>query len=541
MDIIDRSIEIGKHITNNVSFINSTWDSFSNITRNKKLIIYGVTDNIFFIWLRTNMYFLISAAIDNDEKKQGHKLKDFFDESDLKDAENIIIESKSILKLYNPDEVVIFISSLKYSEEIAKDLDNENFHCYFSLLHLEFNYREYMKKNKLPFETLDTYKKNYAKQCLDNYQIIDNKIVLYAQGSYTDHEKYIAKQLLSMNAQCDIVLIISRQINDVPRGIRIVFLANWKKCIYEMLTAKIWIFDVTIPNYIMKRKEQIYIQTKHWGSITLKKFYLDAPSVRNVGSNEDDWKLNGEMMDYIISGSAFDEISCKRGFAFNGKFLRFGSPRSDVLFQHSKKYKEKICNKFNININNRILLYAPTYRFLNGKGENRVFEELNLDFEMLLNSLKIKWNYDWKIFIRLHPGVRIQAKKISKPDYVIDLSDYDDSQELLAISDILISDFSSIMFEPAYVLKPVFLYAPDKDEYEKNDYELLLDYNSLPFPISTTNEELVKQIINFDEAKYKQEVKEFLDKYGVHEDGHASERAAKFILKLLSGEGDIHA
>ena len=82
-------------------------------------------------------------------------------------------------------------------------------------------------------------------------------------------------------------------------------------------------------------------------------------------------------------------------------------------------------------------------------------------------------------------------------------------------------------------MKPVFLYAPDKDEYQKNDRGLLLNYDSLPFSISTTNEELSEQILNFDEVEYKKNVQAFLDKYDVHEDGHASERAANFIMELL--------
>ncbi len=157
----------------------------------------------------------------------------------------------------------------------------------------------------------------------------------------------------------------------------------------------------------------------------------------------------------------------------------------------------------------------------------------NLDFNILLTSLKQKWSGKWKIFLRLHPNVKMKSKYINHPKYVIDVSNYDDSQELVAASDILISDFSSIIFEQAYVLKPVFLYAPDKDTYERDDRELLLDYDSLPFPISTTNEELSEQILNFDEVEYKKNVQAFLDKYGVHEDGHASERAAKFIIEKL--------
>ena len=248
-------------------------------------------------------------------------------------------------------------------------------------------------------------------------------------------------------------------------------------------------------------------------------------------------KEDGKVMDYVISGSEFDENSCRKGFNYQGKFLRFGSSRSDAMFLQ-KKYKEKICKYFNLGLDENILIYAPTYRIQSNQNYHYDLKWQDLNFDSLINSLKQKWNSKWKIFLRLHPSIRIKSEQIKKPDYVIDVSNYDDGQELLAGSDILISDFSSIIFEFAYVMKPIFLYAPDKNIYEKENRKLLLDYDSLPFPISTTNEELSEQIINFDENKYKQDVKAFLDKYGVHEDGHASERAAKFIVDLLNG--DVH-
>ena len=236
-------------------------------------------------------------------------------------------------------------------------------------------------------------------------------------------------------------------------------------------------------------------------------------------------------IDYIVSGSKFDEESCRSGFAFKGQFLRFGSPRSDALFNQGK-FKEKIYKYFNIDMQDHLLIYAPTFRF-NDKDRNFIVKWQNLDFDMLFDSLNKRWKVNWKILLRLHPSLKMSSRQINMPNYVIDASDYEDSQELISVSKIVISDFSSIIFEPAYVLKPVFLYAPDKELYQKNDYELLLDYDSLPFPISTTNEELSEQILNFDEVEYKKNVQAFLDKYGVHEDGHASERTAKFIIEKL--------
>ena len=531
MDRIDASILKGMHVTNNPNLLGKTWKDFEIACKNKRLIIYGISKVVNLMWIRCKTDFFIIAAIDNDAQKQGHLLNEFFDEEDINSSEKVKIFSKEALNDYDPTSVVILISSQRYYEEIASELDEQHFHCYFSILNLEYNYRKYMKENNFPFEDERTHINNYAKECIKKYPIQNNKVIFYGTGNYSDHGKYITEQLLKMNKNLDIVWIINRSSINVPKGIRTIYEGKWKQYVYEMETAKIWIYGVPVRRiYPIKRKEQFYIQMKHWGSITLKKFYLDDPLAKNA--EESLLKLNGELIDYIISGSEFDEASCRSGFGFNGKFLRFGSPRSDILF-NQKKYKEKIYSYYNISKDDQILIYAPTFRNHNVKKFFYDFKWQDLNFNILLDSLKKRWQGKWKIFLRLHPTVKFKSKQIKQPDYVIDVSDYEDSQELVAASDVMISDYSSIAFEPAYVMKPVFLYAPDKDDYQRNDRGLLLNYDSLPFPISTTNEELSNQIINFDEVKYKRNVKDFFDKYDVHEDGHASERAAKFIVDLI--------
>ena len=531
MDQIEYSISIGRHITKNPVIINKTWKDFYNAAKSKKVILYGISEIFNLLWLRCNGSISIVAAVDNDNGKQNLPLHTFFDENDLKDSKDVLVSPRTTLKNYLPDEVIILISSLRYYDEIAAELEQMGFNCYFSVLNLEYNYRN----EHSDFITLSNYKNSYAKECVEKYSIESNKIIFYGFGGYADHGKYITEALLKMSHELNIVWIVKKFPVNVPEGVDVVFNGNFKKYIREMETAKVWIFDVPIEMDLIKREEQIYIQTKHWGSITLKKFYLDTPLISQVKNNKYFWELNGKWMDYIISGSEFDEKSCLSGFNFKGKFLRFGSPRSDAMFDE-EKFKSKIRKIFNLNVNEKILLYAPTFRFKNAKvGDIECIPQNFLNFDMLMTSLKEKFFGDWKIFLRLHPNLRAISKRLNKPNYIIDVTDYDDNQELAAAANIMISDFSSIMFEPAYVLKPVFLYSPDKDEYVKNERELLIDYSKLPFPIAKNDEELSAQIKNFNEDRYKEAVREFLASYGVNEDGHASKRSAEFILRLIEG------
>ena len=531
LDRVDSAILKGLQLTKNLQISGKTWDDFKIAVKNRKLILYGLNELVQFLWIRRIENISIIAAIDNNIEKQQHILGELYDESDLKDAKHIKVSPKNILEEYNPDEIVVLISSYRYYEEIANELDEKGYHYCFSVLNLEYNYRKQMKKNNLHYEDKNEYVSNYVKKCVEQYPIQNNKVII-SMGTYIDHGKYITKALLALNEDIDIVWVVDNPSFKAPYGVRTIYNAKTKQYIYEMETAKVWVYGTHVSSYLIKRKGQTYIQTKHWGSFLLKKVSL--ANKRNVSSTKDVMRLNGQWMDYIISGSEFDEETCKISFEFKGEFLRFGSPKSDILFS-PRQYKEKIYKKFKIDSEEHVLMYAPTFRSNNEKNFFD-FKWLGLDFDILLKALQEKWSGKWKIFLRLHPQVRTRSNLIKKTEFVIDVSEYEDSEELVAASDVLITDYSTIMVESAYIMRPVFLFAPDKDNYIKNDRELFIDYdNDLPFPISTTNEELEEQIKNFDKTDYEMKVKTFLKKYGINEDGHASERSAKFIIKLLKG------
>ncbi len=299
-----------------------------------------------------------------------------------------------------------------------------------------------------------------------------------------------------------------------------------------METAKIWIFDDLVPYFLRKRRDQIYIQTKHWSSITLKKFYLDDKAFcKNIDEREK-VLFDGGRMDYVFTGSEFDEESCRNGFMFKGKAIRVGSARSDVLFD--KTVKEKVLIKFGLERKTKVCLFVPTYR--QREHDRKCNVSISLDMKALLKVLKDKWGGTWYLFVRLHPCLGGMENIFDKDDNIINAGSYPNSEELVAASDIMIADYSSIMFEGAYKKEPIFLYAPDRKEYVEGERDLLIDYDKLPFPIAESNEELHQRIKDFEIEEYKKNVVEFLDSYNVHEDGHASERAAKFIIELLKSQ-----
>lgn len=531
MDVIDRAIENGLHISEISRLNNQTWEEFEVASKGKNVFLFGTAAcaRIYFEHYKGQKAAL-EGILDNDSAKWGMRMDDIVPESFRSGAGEIRISGDSVLRQYAPEEIVVLIASTKSYEGIARQMEELGVNCCYILLIMEADRRKKQGVERQEPQDFQLRMKAYVEECYKE-DISENKVVFYSFGTYSDHGKYIAEQLLKIRKDLDIIWLLNDAETELPEGMRAVPAWNWAKYIYEMETAKAWVFNIEVPEYIEKRQGQIFVEAKHWAGVTLKKCYLDAVTLREAPSY-DNWRRNGKMMDYMLTGSQFDTEFCKRAFEFENESVQVGSPRSDAVF-HGEENRKKICEYYHIDAGKHILMYAPTFRFWEGSCYRQKAPKIELDFEMLYGALQERWGGEWCILLRLHPGVARESGDIVVPEYVVDVSKYSDSQELVAASDVVISDYSSIMFEPSFVKKPVFLFATDKKDYIDKEYNLLMDYNSLPFAIAESNSELAQCIRRFDKEKYERNLDQFLEKYGVHEDGHASERAAAFIGKLI--------
>lgn len=518
-DVISHALKRGWYKTKNRKIRKQNWQDLKKEVSGKKLFVFGCGDGAEYFCQRYFNCFTIEGFLDNDKTKQGMYLSDCIFMKEEERIKQYRILGLEEFEKYEEKEIVVLITSLKYYELIIEQLEQKGIHNYFVLLHLE--------KGKRFIETEEDKYWDFEKMPINN-----KKIIVHTMGGYSGHGKAIIEELLKHRKDLDIVWVVNDMTLKVPEGIRLVFKKNRSKYFYEMSTAKYWLDDYLVSLNIQKRSEQIYIQIKHWSSITLKSFGFGLYEFRNDKVCLDICKHNSSIIDYILVGSKFDEETCKKGFGVDGQFVYVGSPRSDILFRQ-KEVKSKFYHMYNIKKECKLALFAPTFRC--GKGEKKSFEvgDMELDFERLKTSLEKKFGGEWKILLRLHPNVAEKSNLIQKEEYVIDVSMYSDSEELVAASDVMITDYSSIMFEPAFVYKPVFLFAPDKKNYINGERELLIDYDSLPFPMAESNEELFECIAEYEKNMYEKDIKIFMDKYGVDEDGHASERAAQFINNLL--------
>ena len=156
----------------------------------------------------------------------------------------------------------------------------------------------------------------------------------------------------------------------------------------------------------------------------------------------------------------------------------------------------------------------------------------SLDFVKIRKAIEDRFGGEYVILNKLHPKYIMNNSKEMLKDEVIYATYYSDMQELLVSADILITDYSSCMFDFMLTNKPVFVYATDVNKYEKQR-GLYYPLDTTPFPIAKNNIEMIENIKKFDIEKYIKNVDEFLKEKGCIENGHASERVVDLIKHII--------
>jgi CDP-glycerol glycerophosphotransferase len=347
----------------------------------------------------------------------------------------------------------------------------------------------------------------------------------YGKG-FGDNGKYIAQELLKRNRQFDIVWLLAKNENsEFPPGIRTVTYGGLR-ALFELCTAGFWIDNCRKPGHYQKRLNQIYIQTWH-GGVALKQIEKDAEKVlsRDYLNNA---KNDSIMADFILSNSEFFTELVKRAFWFSGRIIQIGSPRCDILIGDKKAARMMILEKFGLSQDSKIVLYLPTFR------ADYSADSYNIEPKKLKEVLSEKYGGVWHLFVRLHPNIinTQQFLDFNWDSSTHNITNYPDVYEIMAGSDVLITDYSSLMFEFAMLKKPVFLYCNDIMRY-KYDRGFYFSLDELPFKVSESQSELNSNIMGFKENEYLCKIEAFFKRLKLCENGTASEEVVNLITGTL--------
>ena len=354
-----------------------------------------------------------------------------------------------------------------------------------------------------------------------------SKVFFVNDHSYTfsDNLKYLALYMLDHYAEYD--LYFSLKNPDELKGSRIRpvrFLSI--QHFYHAATCGVFLTNNGGTAYLPFRRSQLVINTWHGGG----PYKVTGIDVIDDRWYKKDTKYNTDKIDYILSSC---RVCAEREF-MHGMYYRpeqcigTGSPRLDHIINHKESgaVKERIHQHFGIPEDRKILLYAPTFRGAFSDYNGALSDEgLEINRVRTIEALKKRFGGEWVFAIRLHPRLKdVQIKDQS----IINCSFYPDVQELLAATDVLITDYSSIMWDFSFTKRPVFLFATDLNDYEvKRGF--LIPPEKWPYPIAATNDEMERNILDYDQEQYLTRLQEHYEACGSYEQGIACSSIMKII------------
>ena len=383
------------------------------------------------------------------------------------------------------------------------------------------------------------------------FKVKERKIVftcIEGTTGYSCNPKYIAEEFIKYNNTTEEKYELFWLVNDItkafPQEINVVKNTLINRA-YHLSTAKFWIDNSRKQLECRKRSDQIYIQTWH-AKLGFKPTCLDrGKSFSKIAYLVS--KHDSDMVDYWLSNSDWYDNTLKTGSLYEGKVLRTGSPRCDILVEvkndetKKRKIKRDICIKNGmeqLDIDKlHFLMYAPTFRG-GSQSTDRVLDSDNHypDFELLRDSLEKKFGGKWIFLLRLHPQMVVRGAGTADEKAVIDISKEDDMYEILAGCDAFMTDYSSAAFDATVLEIPVILFCDDLCDYEDERGNLLWNMESLPFVFAQNNEELNSRVLSFDNHKYLKGINKLNDDAKVVESGKASKMIVDFISANITSD-----
>lgn len=306
--------------------------------------------------------------------------------------------------------------------------------------------------------------------------------------------------------------------------------------------AKYWIQNNRVPEYILPREGQVYVQC--WHGTPLKRLGYDVPETTQGGALNSARELAGRFnadakkWTYLLSPSPFTSEHLADAFGLPEEkrpsvILEEGYPRNDSIVNtlnapDAVDHLARIKDSLGLPQNKKLLLFAPTWRddqYTEGVGYT--LDSL-VDFKVLQESL----GDEWAILLRTHYYIANKFDLSEWGGFVYNVSDVDDINDLYCIADALCTDYSSVFFDYANTARPLLFYWPDRDHYENDLHGFYIDVDTLPGPKCETAEQLAEAIASLDswQEEYGAGYDEFRATYCPKDDGRATLRVIEKVF-----------
>lgn len=438
--------------------------------------------------------------------------------------ERFAVMSK-VLKNIRPE---LLNKSSRYSKKIIKAGINQD----IELAKKTVNYHLAKLKFKKILKNKNEMNKYLYRHKYINKPLEENTIMFetFMGKSYADSPKYIYEYLAkNYPNKYKFVWVLNDHKEKLPYG-GIVVKRFTRKYAYYLARSKYFVFNVRQPLWFRKREGQIFVET--WHGTPLKRLAFDQEEVTAASPTyKAQFYRQKQEWDYLIAPNKFSSDIFKSCFMYDGNMLETGYPRNDLLSASNRdEIALKLKKKLNIPLDKKTILYAPTWRDDEYYGNGKYKFKLKLDLEMLKDQL----GDEYVVLLRTHHYIADILDISGLEGFAFNLSKYDDITEIYLISDICITDYSSVFFDFANLKRPLLFYTYDLDKYRDVLRGFYIDMETeLPGPLVYTTEEVIDNIKNINQLneRYAKRYDEFYQRFCLWEDGGASKRVVDEVFK----------
>ena len=330
---------------------------------------------------------------------------------------------------------------------------------------------------------------------------------------YTDSPARISEALHALRPDAELIWQLEHP-GDAPDYVRVVKPRSLR-ALRAISTARCLVDNFNRPHYMLKFDDQRYVQTWH-GDRPFKKILADADPDTEIPESA--------QMDLLMTGSDYGTRICRSAFRYSGEVMQLGLPRNDCLVNPDPEAAQRVRAELDLAPGTRVMLYAPTFRAARVGRE----EPAGFDIGRALDRLEARGEV-WVCLTRAHTDNK-GVSGVQDPR-VRDVTAWPETSELLLVTDLLVTDYSSIAGDFALLDRPIALYQPDLAEYIGSDRDMYVDPREYPYARAESEEQLLALFDDPDAlAARNPAIRAF---YGMSETGRSAEAVAQWIAERL--------
>jgi CDP-glycerol glycerophosphotransferase len=334
---------------------------------------------------------------------------------------------------------------------------------------------------------------------------------------YSDNPKYIYEELRRSGAKYTAFWSYADSPSGYPKDAKLVRRGSWSYYL-ALARAQYWVDNQGFPREAVKRPQTTYIQT--WHGSAYKLMGVDAPETKR-GTRAQRARLQEmvDRFDHFLIRSEQDAHTLVKGLGVRAELVRSGYPRNDALV--NREEPTALRKKLKLTDGRKVVLYAPTFRTgPNGRPQKRL--EMPFDLERFAHEL----GETHVLLVRPHYLSTVVVPP-SLRGTVRNVADVDDVTSLLLLTDTLITDYSSIMFDYALLDRPMVFFAPDLEEYVRSRGAYFDLAEHAPGPVVAEPDELFKALRDLENDTYAKQRRAFVERFGEYDQGTAAKQVVE--------------